>query len=247
MSAPAAPAGPAPLLAFHDLTLGYDRRPALGPVGGVVNRGDLLALVGPNGSGKSTLLKGIVGEAEILGGRLELAGIAPAEIAYLPQVSGIDRDFPIGLSDFVSFGAWGRRGAWGGFGRGERRRVADAIARVALNGLERRPIGALSGGQMQRALFARVILQDAPLILLDEPLTGIDEPTGRDLLEVIAGWGREGRTVLAALHDLRHVRAVFTRTLLLGRDRAVSGATASVLSSAELAGEVPAARAAGPR
>lgn len=218
-----------PALVFRDLTLGYDRRPAVHHLTGTVPAGDLVALVGPNGAGKSTLLNGIVGRAEVLGGTVDRCGRQVPEIAYLPQRAEIDASFPIDVHDFVAMGGWRRIGPWRRAGRDEEERIASALAQVSLAGFETRQLGTLSGGQLQRALFARTIVQDAPLILLDEPFAAIDDRTTEDLLGVIAGWHREGRTVIAALHDLAQVRAVFPTTLLLAREPIAWGPTPSVL------------------
>jgi zinc/manganese transport system ATP-binding protein len=218
---------------FDDLTLGYDRHPAIHHLDGTVAGGALLAIVGPNGAGKSTLLKGIVGLLRPLQGRIVLDGCGPSDIAYLPQVNGIDRGFPIGVYDFVAMGLWRRVGALGRIGRRQRARIAAAIGEVGLTGFEQRPIGTLSGGQMQRVLFARLALQDAPLILLDEPFMAIDEKTVDDLLALIQGWHREGRTILAVLHDLDMVRGNFPETLILAREPVAWGPTRDVLARRE--------------
>ncbi|MFG5117619.1 ABC transporter ATP-binding protein [Methylorubrum sp. POS3] len=216
---------------FRGLTLGYDRHPAVHHLDGVVPAGDLLALVGPNGAGKSTLLKGIVGEVAALDGSIETGTRA---IAYLPQAAEIDRTFPVSVLDLTAMGLWRPFGAWASLSR-HRQKLLDALAAVGLTGFEDRPIGTLSGGQFQRALFARLILQDARLILLDEPFTGIDERTTADLLALIRGWHGEGRTVVAALHDLHQVRAHFPSTLVLARRPIAWGPTPEVLSPPVLA------------
>lgn len=222
------------LLRFDDLTLGYDRRPAVHHLEGAIRRGELVALVGPNGAGKSTLLKGVIGEAKPLDGRIQLAGLRRREIAYLPQVAEIDRSFPIRVFDLVAAGLWRWLGAWGRLGWREAERVEAALAAVGMSGFEQRPIGTLSGGQMQRALFARVLLQDAQLILLDEPFTAIDSKTTTDLLAVVARWHGESRTIVAALHDLELVRRHFPRTLLLAREPVAFGPTEQTLSARNL-------------
>jgi zinc/manganese transport system ATP-binding protein len=224
-----------PVLAFRNLTLGYDRHPAVHHLDGEVRRGDLLALIGPNGAGKSTLLKGIVGEVARLDGELGLLGAARSDIAYLPQRADIDLGFPISVYDLVSTGLWRRTGAWGAIGRSAQTQIAGALARVGLEGFERRAIGTLSGGQTQRALFARTILQDARIILLDEPFTAVDTRTAEDLLDLVASWHHEGRTVIAALHDLDQVRARFPRTLLLAREPVAWGPTRAVVTDQNLA------------
>jgi zinc/manganese transport system ATP-binding protein len=225
---------PAPVVAFDDLTLGYDRHPAVHHLAGVVHRGDLLAIVGPNGSGKSTLLKGLIGVLRPLGGAIRLEGVTREQIAYLPQQVEIDRSFPIAVFEFVAMGLWRTLGALRGLSDGGRRQVADAMAAVGLMGFERRPIGSLSGGQMQRVLFARLLLQDAPLILLDEPFTAIDARTANDLLDLVRRWHGERRTILAVLHDLDQVREAFPSALLLAREPIAWGATAEVLTPSSM-------------
>jgi zinc/manganese transport system ATP-binding protein len=224
-----------PAIIFHDLTLGYDRHPAVHHITGVIPRGDLLAIVGPNGAGKSTLLKGIIGELKPLGGSINLDGLTKSDIAYLPQVIEIDRSFPISVFDCVAMGLWRRIGAWRGLDRASNEAVLFALERVGLQDLGDRTVGALSGGQFQRVLFARLLLQNASLILLDEPFRAVDTKTVADLIQLIHSWHAEGRTVLAALHEIEQVRAHFPSTLLLAREAVAWGETRAVLTRANLA------------
>ncbi len=220
---------------LDNLTLGYDRHPAVHHLSGEIAPGSLLAVVGPNGAGKSTLLKGLVGLLKPLGGRVVSADIAARRVAYVPQQDGIDLSYPVSVFDLVAMGLWERRGLFGGLGRADAAAAAQALARVGLSGFERRPVGTLSGGQLQRVLFARVTLQNAPLILLDEPFSAIDNATVDDLMQVVRGWTAEGRTVIAVLHDLALVRAHFPQTLLLARHAIGWGPTAAVLTPELLA------------
>jgi len=221
-------------LQFLDVTLGYDRHPAVHHLSGEVAAGALLAVVGPNGAGKSTLFRGLVGILKPLAGSIQTGGLDVRDIAYLPQSVDIDRSFPISVYDFVGTGLWRVTGFFGGMAKGAREKIAHALAAVGLNGFENRPIGTLSGGQMQRMLFARVLLQDARLIVLDEPFNAIDAKTSADLLELVRRWHAEGRTVLAALHDMELVRANFPETLLLARGEVAWGPTAEVLTAENL-------------
>ena len=221
-------------LTFEDVTLGYDRHPAVHHLSGAVDAGALLAVVGPNGAGKSTLFRGVVGLLKPLAGRIVTPGLGPRTIAYLPQIADIDRSFPISVIDFVSTGLWRATGIFGGIGAAARKAIAQAIAVVGLTGFENRGIGTLSGGQMQRLLFARVLLQDARVIVLDEPFNAMDAKTQADLLALVAHWHAEGRTVLAALHDMEMVRAHFPQTLLLAREAVAWGATSEVLTAENL-------------
>lgn len=219
---------------IRDVTLGYDRHPAVHHLSGEVLSGALLAIIGPNGAGKSTLFRGLVGILKPLAGSIETCGLDARDIAYLPQTADIDRSFPISVFDFVGTGLWRASGLFGGIGKHAREKIAQALSAVGLTGFENRPIGTLSGGQMQRMLFARVLLQDARLIVLDEPFNAIDAKTSADLLALVERWHAEGRTVLAALHDMDVVRGHFPQTLLLAREQVAWGATSEVLTAENL-------------
>ncbi|MDN2581386.1 zinc ABC transporter ATP-binding protein AztA [Aquibium sp. ELW1220] len=222
-----------PVLAFRDLTLGYDRHPAVHHLTGDVARGSLTAVVGPNGSGKSTLMKGIVGVLAPLGGEV---GVAPGtRIAYLAQQSEIDRSFPARVIDLVRLGLWGKRGLLGRYDRTDHANCRKALQAVGLDGFQERPLDTLSGGQLQRALFARVLVQDADLILLDEPFNAIDANTVADLVALIRLWHGEERTILVVAHDLDLVRRHFPQTLILSRRKVAWGPTSEVLIPENLA------------
>jgi zinc/manganese transport system ATP-binding protein len=221
-------------LQFRDVTLGYDRHPAVHHLDGEVAAGALLAIVGPNGAGKSTLFRGLVGILKPLAGSIGLGDLDIKDIAYLPQTVDIDRSFPISVYDFVGTGLWRSTGFFGGMGNAAREKIGHALAAVGLNGFENRAIGTLSGGQMQRMLFARVLLQDARLIVLDEPFNAIDTKTSADLLALVRRWHAEKRTVLAALHDMDLVRSNFPETLLLARGKVAWGSTGEVLTAENL-------------
>lgn len=221
-------------LRFENLTVGYDGHPAVHHLDGEIPAGSLLAIVGPNGAGKSTLLKAIVGAISPLEGFMHLESVRVRDIAYLPQQAEIDRSFPIGVFDVVAMGLWCQRGAFGGFDRNDKERVARAISSVGLEGFETRTLYSLSGGQLQRTLFARLLVQDASLILLDEPFSSIDAKTSADLMELIERWHGEKRTIVAVLHDLEQVRTHFPKTLLFARRVVAWGETAAVLSPENL-------------
>ena len=220
----------APMVVLDNLTLGYDRHPAVHHLSAEIPAGSLLAVIGPNGAGKSTLLKGIAGELRPIGGRIVLSALPAAGVAYMPQRGEIDHSFPVSVFDVVAMGLWHEIGAFGGLSRRQRARVGEALGAVGLAGFEARPIGSLSGGQLQRARFARLMLQDAPLILLDEPFAAIDSRTVDDLVALILGWHREGRTILTVVHDLEQVRRHFPHALLLSREPVAYGPTAAVLT-----------------
>ena len=228
------PVDDAVALRVDNLTLGYDRHPAVHHLSCDVPAGALVAVVGPNGAGKSTLFKALTGELAPLQGSYRLKA-GREGVAYLPQQSELDRSFPVCVFDMVAMGLWREIGAFGGLKRRQAERVRAALAAVGLSGFEARQIGALSGGQLQRARFARMMLQDAPLLLLDEPFNAIDSRTIEDLVALVLGWHAEGRTILAALHDLELVRRHFPQCLLLAREPVGFGPTAEVLTAERLA------------
>jgi zinc/manganese transport system ATP-binding protein len=214
---------------LDDLTAGYERHPAVHHLDGCFEPGSLTAVVGPNGAGKSTLLKTIAGLISPLGGRVDRGGLRRRDIAYLPQLAEIDRDFPISVADTVLLGGWAQTGLFGGASKRLRERAGTALEAVGLGGFEARPIASLSAGQFQRVLFARLLLQDCPVLLLDEPFAALDAKTTQDLIGVVRRWHGEGRTVVTVLHDLDQVRDNCPETLLIARDPIGWGATEEVL------------------
>lgn len=223
-----------PSIRFENVTLGYEGHPAVHHLQGEIGPGSLTAIVGPNSAGKTTLVKGVLGLIRPLEGRIAVTGVGEARVAYLPQQSVVDRTFPITVEELAALGLWPRIGWRHGVNREEREHVSSAISAVGLEGFERRTLDTLSGGQLQRVLFARVLVQDSPLILLDEPFTAIDSKTASDLMSLIERWHGEGRTVIAVLHDLELARERFPRALLLAREIVAWGIAKDVLTAANL-------------
>jgi zinc/manganese transport system ATP-binding protein len=202
-------------VALRNVTVRYGRRIALEAVTGEFISGSLTAVVGPNGAGKSTLLAAIAGVVRLAGGAVNCA--ARSRLAYLPQRTAIDPEYPLTLSELITLGGWREFGAFRSPNASLRLRVAAAAETVGLAGRLGRPIGELSLGELQRGLFARVIVQDAAVILLDEPFAAVDAQSLSVLLAQVTRWHEEGRTVIVVLHDLSLVRAHFPSTLVLAR------------------------------
>jgi zinc/manganese transport system ATP-binding protein len=222
-------------ITLRDITVGYRERIAVEDVSGIFAAGSLTAIVGANGAGKTTLLHAIAGLVAARHGSIEIAGAeVPADLAYLPQSDCIDRDFPISVLEFAALGGWARIGALGRVSPELRPRGMNALRTVGLHELAGRMLGELSVGQFRRALFARVIVQDAAIVLLDEPFAGVDAATSDDLLRLMQSWHAEGRTVVVALHDLEQVLAIFPKTLLLMRKAIAWGDTATTLTPEKL-------------
>jgi len=215
-------------ISLNNLTLAYERHPAVHHLNATINQGDWLAIVGPNGAGKSTLLNAMAGLTSIHEGSID--GLRFDNVAYLPQQTRLDKSFPMTVHELVSTGLWQSLGYFNSLTSTQADQCANALAAVGLHGFERRLIGSLSGGQLQRSLFARVLLQDQPIILLDEPFNAIDRQTLVDLTEVIHQWHRGKRTVIMVTHDLDYVKEHCPKTLLLARECIAQGATEEILT-----------------
>jgi zinc/manganese transport system ATP-binding protein len=201
------------LITLDNVTVRYGRHMALHDVSGAFHAGSLTAIAGPNGAGKSTLLKLIVGMIKPRSGRITVA--KNITMAYLPQTSSLQQDFPMSVLQAVCTGFWPEIGNGGAITPAMRQRALDALAEVDLAGFEKRQISALSGGQFQRLLFARVIVQDAAVILLDEPFAAVDAETTARLIQLLLAWHRQGRTVICVLHDLLLIQKYFPDSFVL--------------------------------
>jgi zinc/manganese transport system ATP-binding protein len=222
------------MIILDNLVAGYDRLAITPSLCGVIEQGSLTAIVGVNGCGKSTLLKTLAGFIPPVSGVLRWHPRRPV-IGWLAQRHSLESQFPLTVHDVVSQGAWPQISLLRGFNREMRSRISAAIERVGLAALANSPIEALSGGQFQRMLFARVLVQQAPLVMLDEPFTGIDEATSQALMEVILDMHQSGQTILAVLHDNQRVARHFPETLLLESRHAQWGETSAVLSAFDTA------------
>jgi zinc/manganese transport system ATP-binding protein len=233
-----------PHIRLTRVTLQRGGRDVVSDLAGSFAPGSLTAVAGPNGAGKSTLLLAMCGRLPVASGSIVLGGMDARSIALLPQEGRLNRAFPITCRDVVALSWTTRLGLFRGIKRQHYDAVDRALATVGLDGLGSRSIGALSAGQFQRVLFACTIVRDAPVILLDEPFNAIDATTEADLMAIVRLWHRQGRTVVAVLHDLDLIRAEFPQTLLLGSGGHVWGATNEALTApavrrARLSASVP--------
>lgn len=220
-------------LVVTDLTVSYNRVPALHHISFQVCCGQSVALLGPNGAGKSTLLKTLAGLVQRESGTVRFHGRdiqgATQDFAYLPQRGLIDWDFPTTVRGLVEMGRYMRLGWYRSYGKADEDAVSQAIASMALEDLEDRQISALSGGQQQRAFLARALAQQAHVVLLDEPFTGLDKPNQDKLQALIRQLREQGKLVIASHHDLASVAAVFDQAILLNGELIASGPVDEVL------------------
>ncbi|MEW6583048.1 MAG: ATP-binding cassette domain-containing protein [Actinomycetota bacterium] len=219
----------APAIAVAGLTARHGRSVAVEDATFTVASGELVALVGPNGAGKSTLLRSLLG-VHRHDGTARLTG----HPGFVPQRAAVDPDFPITVEQVALSGRRRFRRAWRRPSPADRLAAARAVARVGLDGLERRTLGELSGGQAQRALLARALAAEADVLLLDEPLAGVDRATTDSLCDLLHDLAGDGAAVVVATHDLDLVRRRFPRCLALNRRVVSDGPPAPVLGAAGL-------------
>ena len=209
----------APAIDVRDLTVTYGHVVALRDVDLQLPAGKLVGVVGPNGSGKSSLLKCVVGAHRAASGEIRVLGqgqrAARRLIAYVPQRSDVERDFPITVREVVQLGRHGERGWFRRLTAEDHRIVDDALDRSGISHLARRPVDALSGGQLQRTFVARALAQDRPVLVLDEPFVGIDTATEAALFELLEQLRDQGRSIIVVHHDLEDVRERFDHCALL--------------------------------
>ncbi|MEM9046607.1 MAG: metal ABC transporter ATP-binding protein [Pseudomonadota bacterium] len=222
------------IMEVRNLSLGYPDLTLFSGLSFDLEAGSTLAVIGANGSGKTTFVKMLLGLIMPLSGQISWPEGQPREIGYLAQMTEFDRRFPIRVRDLAAMGAWGGFGLWQGLSRAKRDRVAAALEAAGVLDIADRSLHTLSGGQLQRALFARVILQDAPLILLDEPFAAVDQSTEAHLLTIISKWRTEGRAIVLVVHDLSAVLDRCSHALLLGGQTATHGLVEEVLTPARL-------------
>lgn len=201
------------MIRLSNLTVCYRRHPAIHHINGEFCVGSHTAIVGPNGAGKTTLLKALVGLLPSTG-TVEIDG----DMAYLPQLTELDRQFPLTVEELALAGDWHKSGNWKSIDHETRHKAHAALHRVGLTDFAARPLAMLSGGQLQRARFARLIVQDASIILLDEPFNSVDSRTTDTLLTLLDEWHAAGKTIVTVVHDLAMARSRFPSALLLARE-----------------------------
>jgi zinc transport system ATP-binding protein len=218
-----------PLLEIDRLTVYRDRRVLVGGASFDVQPGTIHLLVGPNGAGKSTLFNCVLGLVEFTGS-IRFHWRRSGRIGYVPQSFTVDRTLPLTVGEFLALPRQ-RRPVCFGVARHTRARLEELLARVGLVGFLGRPLGGLSGGELQRVLLANALDPVPELLLLDEPAGGLDESASRQFEEVLLEQRRvEGTSTLMVSHDLDHVRRIADHVTLLDREVRRSGPPAHVLA-----------------
>lgn len=222
-------------LLIEDLTVSYNRIPAIHHVNAELPCGSCVGLLGPNGAGKTTLLKAIAGLLPIETGRITLDKHAQGHaVAYVPQRERVDWDFPITVRGLVEMGRFQSVGAWGAFRAKDAEAVEESLNLCDLAALADRQISALSGGQQQRAFLARAWAQKADVYLLDEPFTGLDRNSTAAFAKALDHLRRADKLVIASHHDLKSVAALFDTVLLLNGELVASGPVTDTFTPANI-------------
>ena len=215
---------------LENITVSYRRFPAVHHISATFQAGESWAICGPNGAGKSTLLQAIMGLTPVNSGRVALNGMTLQDIAYMPQLSQIDRSQPLSVFELVAMGLWYEIGFFSGLSKTQKERVYQALERVRMEMFAHRFINELSNGQFQRVLLARVLVQNAKFLLLDEPFNAIDEQTAHELSNILDSCCQQGQGVITVLHNNDFVLRHFSHTLLMAREMIASGKTHQVLT-----------------
>jgi manganese/zinc/iron transport system ATP- binding protein len=225
-------------LDVHNLTVHYDAKPVLWNVDFEIPAASIVAIVGPNGAGKSTLLKAMLGLIPVVSGRIAVFGEPLADkrsiIAYVPQRSEVDWDFPITVAGVAEMGRFARRAFYQRLRAVDREAASAALQRVGMTDFRDRQIRQLSGGQQQRVFLARALAQDAALYILDEPFAGIDAGTEASMVSIFRELSAQGKTVVCVHHDLSTIAEYFTHVVLLNQRIIAHGPVNEVFTSSNL-------------
>ena len=227
-----------PALDVSHLTVFYRDTPVLLDCSVTVPCGVMLGIIGPNGAGKTTFMKSVLGLISVKSGTVSVAGFSGKslckKVAYVPQRSTVDWDFPLTVFDMVLMGCYGTLGWFKRPDKEDHQRAHKALAAVGLEKIAHVSIGTLSGGQQQRAFIARALLQNAEVYFLDEPFAGVDTLSEKIIVDVFKTLRDEGKTIIVVHHDLLTAPVYFDWALLLNKKIIACGPVEVVLTADNL-------------
>jgi manganese/zinc/iron transport system ATP- binding protein len=221
-----------PALAVEQLTVNYDKTPVLWEISFEIPEGKMVGVIGPNGAGKSTLLKAALGLVTPLLGKVTFFGHSlkrvRQRVAYVPQRTSVDWEFPITVLDVVLMGRYGKLGLLKRPKRADVEAARHALDQVGMLSFEKRQISQLSGGQQQRVFIARALLQDADIYFMDEPFAGVDLATEKTIISLLDALKAQGKTLFIVHHDLGNVDNYFDWVIMLNTCLVAYGPVADV-------------------
>ena len=202
------------LINVNGVSLGYEGKSIVNDLNFSVNKGDYLCIVGENGSGKSTLMKTLLGQKNVISGKIEFSdGLKQNEIGYLPQQTEVQKDFPASVKEVVLSGCLNSNGMRPFYSKDQKKRVAEIMEKLGITELSKKCYRELSGGQQQRVLLARAMCATKKLLVLDEPVAGLDPVVTKNLYRLITEINNEGITVIMVSHDI-HAAIEFASHIL---------------------------------
>lgn len=225
-------------LRVKQLSVVYDGSPVLWEVDVEIPKGKLVGILGPNGAGKSTFLKAVTGLVPCLSGSIVCLGkpyrCIRQLVAYVPQRSSVDWDFPVTVFDVVSMGCFGRKGLFKRLNQQDKELIKKALCDLGLDSLADRQISELSGGQQQKVFLARALVQQADVYLMDEPFSGVDLATEKSIVAMLQDLQTQGKTIILVHHDLYTVRHYFDWVVLLNKKIIDAGSLETVFTKQNL-------------
>ena len=216
------------MIKIENLTVTYNQTPALSNINLEITGPGITGIIGPNGAGKSTLIKAVLNIIPSIGiSKIDdkIAKENLDNVAYVEQKINIDYNFTIKVRACVSLGLYSKIGILKKLKKSDWQKVDDALKLVGLEKFSNRQISELSGGQFQRVLIARCLVQEAKYIFLDEPFVGIDSVSEEIIMETLRNLRDNGHTILIVHHDLRKVDSYFDNVLLLNKEIIAYGNT----------------------
>lgn len=218
----------------HDLTVAYNKRPAIWNIDFELPQGKIIGIMGPNGSGKSTLLKTIMGVIDPDIGLVKIfdkeLDVNRKRVSYVPQRQSVDWDFPARVKDVVAMGRFASKGIFGRMTKEDKNIIDESLEKVGMLPFAERQIAQLSGGQQQRVFLARAIAQKADIYLMDEPFAGVDASTEESIITMLKTMKEEGKTLVVVHHDLYTAKDYFDWLVLLNTRLVACGPIAEVFT-----------------
>ncbi len=222
------------IISVKNLTVTYNKKPAIKGINLEIERGSIIGIIGPNGAGKSTLLKGILGLLPADTGEVKIFGDPVKDslkrVAYIPQKEQFDWDFPINVFEVVMMGRYPYISLFGSPKEADKEIVRKSIEKVEMKRYSNTQIRNLSGGQQQRIFLARALAQESDIYFLDEPFVGVDAKTETAIFNLIKELKSEGKTILIVHHDLSKVKEYFDSVILINQILIAYGNTFKVFT-----------------